>query len=101
MDYYLNKSVSKQFEAFATGFHRVCGGRVLVSALLFRGFIWVGLGWVGLGLGLGVGGWGRFGSVVCFMSFTFHFLQEFFHPEELMQMVVGCQDYDFRDLEEV
>ena len=51
-----------------------------------------GLGW---GLGDGVG------SVVCFMSFTFHFLQEFFHPEELMQMVVGCQDYDFRDLEEV
>ena len=60
---------------------------------------WVGLGWVGVGVG--VGGWGRFGSVVCFMSFTFHFLQEFFHPEELMQMVVGCQDYDFRDLEEV
>ena len=57
MDYYLNKSVSKQFEAFATGFHRVCGGRVLVSALLFRGFIWVGLGWVGLGW-VGVGGWG-------------------------------------------
>ena len=27
--------------------------------------------------------------------------QEFFHPEELMQMVVGCQDYDFRELEEV
>lgn len=30
--------------------------------------------------------------------FTF---QEFFHPEELMQMVVGCQDYDFRELEQV
>ena len=28
-------------------------------------------------------------------------LQEFFHPEELMQMVVGCQDYDFRELEQV
>ena len=27
--------------------------------------------------------------------------QEFFHPEELMQMVVGCQDYDFRELEQV
>ena len=31
LDYYLNKSVSKQFEAFAQGFHRVCGGRVLVG----------------------------------------------------------------------
>ena len=31
IDYYLNKSVEKQFEAFATGFHRVCGGKVLVS----------------------------------------------------------------------
>ena len=28
-------------------------------------------------------------------------MQEFFHPEELMQMVVGCQDYDFRELEKV
>ncbi|KAK2560307.1 putative E3 ubiquitin-protein ligase HERC4 [Acropora cervicornis] len=55
IDYYLNKSVEKQFQAFATGFHRVCGGKVL----------------------------------------------EFFHPEELMQMVVGCQDYDFRELEKV
>ncbi|XP_068736455.1 probable E3 ubiquitin-protein ligase HERC4 isoform X1 [Montipora capricornis] len=55
IDYYLNKSVEKQFQAFSTGFHRVCGGKVL----------------------------------------------EFFHPEELMQMVVGCQDYDFRELEKV
>lgn len=55
IDYYLNKSVEKQFEAFCTGFHRVCGGKVM----------------------------------------------EFFHPEELMQMVVGCQDYDFRELEKV
>lgn len=55
IDYYLNKSVEKQFEAFAQGFHRVCGGKVM----------------------------------------------EFFHPEELMQMVVGCQDYDFRELEKV
>ncbi|XP_078383332.1 putative E3 ubiquitin-protein ligase HERC4 isoform X2 [Oculina patagonica] len=55
MDYYLNKSVEKQFDAFSIGFHRVCGGKVL----------------------------------------------EFFHPEELMQMVVGCQDYDFRELEQV
>lgn len=31
IDYYLNKSVEKQFQAFATGFHRVCGGKVLVS----------------------------------------------------------------------
>jgi len=31
IDYYLNKSVKKQFEAFSVGFHRVCGGKVLVS----------------------------------------------------------------------
>ena len=31
----------------------------------------------------------------------FSSFQKFFHPEELMQMVVGCQDYDFRDLEKV
>ena len=31
IDYYLNKSVEKQFQAFATGFHRVCGGKVMVS----------------------------------------------------------------------
>ena len=31
IDYYLNKSVKKQFEAFSIGFHRVCGGKVLVS----------------------------------------------------------------------
>ena len=31
IDYYLNKSVQKQFEAFSIGFHRVCGGKVLVS----------------------------------------------------------------------
>ncbi|CAH3029533.1 unnamed protein product [Porites evermanni] len=55
IDYYLNKSVDKQFHAFSMGFHRVCGGKVL----------------------------------------------EFFHPEELMQMVVGCQEYDFKELEKV
>lgn len=32
IDYYLNKSVEKQFEAFAQGFHRVCGGKVMVGA---------------------------------------------------------------------
>ena len=26
---------------------------------------------------------------------------EFFHPQELMEMVVGSQDYDFADLEKV
>ena len=31
IDYYLNKSVKKQFEAFSVGFHRVCGGKVLVG----------------------------------------------------------------------
>ncbi|KAK3696531.1 hypothetical protein QZH41_015897 [Actinostola sp. cb2023] len=55
MDYYLNKSVQKQFQAFSNGFHRVCGGRVL----------------------------------------------EFFHPQELMEMVIGCQEYDFKVLEKV
>ena len=29
------------------------------------------------------------------------FLQEFFHPQELMEMVVGCQEFDFTELEEV
>lgn len=53
VDYVVNKSVEEQFKAFSTGFHRVCGGRVL----------------------------------------------EFFHPQELMEMVVGIQDYDFNELE--
>ena len=26
---------------------------------------------------------------------------EFFHPQELMEMVIGSQDYDFADLEKV
>ncbi|EDO34592.1 predicted protein [Nematostella vectensis] len=55
IDYYLSKAVDKQFEAFFTGFHRVCGGHVL----------------------------------------------EFFHPQELMEMVVGCQEYDFEVLEKI
>ncbi|XP_031558665.1 probable E3 ubiquitin-protein ligase HERC4 isoform X2 [Actinia tenebrosa] len=55
IDYNLNKSVHKQFEAFSMGFHRVCGGRVL----------------------------------------------DFFHPQELMEMVVGCQEYDFKIFEKV
>jgi E3 ubiquitin-protein ligase HERC4 len=29
VDLVLNKSVEKHFKAFATGFHEVCGGRVL------------------------------------------------------------------------
>ena len=32
IDYYLNTSVKRQFEAFSSGFHRVCGGKVLVRA---------------------------------------------------------------------
>lgn len=53
IDYVVNKSVEKQFDAFSHGFHRVCGGRVL----------------------------------------------EFFHPQELMEMIVGIQEYDFNELE--
>lgn len=44
-----------EYEAFAQGFHRVCGGRVL----------------------------------------------ELFQPQELMEMVVGSNDYDLNDLEKV
>lgn len=33
MDYIFNKSVAPLFEAFAAGFHKVCGGKVL---LLFQ-----------------------------------------------------------------
>jgi len=29
VDYVLNKSVAKHFDAFNQGFHKVCGGRVL------------------------------------------------------------------------
>ena len=31
MSYIFDKSVEEQFAAFNTGFHKVCGGRVLVS----------------------------------------------------------------------
>ena len=36
MDYIVNKSVEKYFIAFSSGFHRVCGGRVLVCVLSFN-----------------------------------------------------------------
>ena len=35
VDYIVNKSVEKYFIAFSSGFHRVCGGRVLVCVLFF------------------------------------------------------------------
>jgi E3 ubiquitin-protein ligase HERC4 len=53
IDYKLNHSVAKEFDAFARGFHRVCGGQVL----------------------------------------------NLFHPQELMELVVGSQHYDFSELE--
>ena len=31
IDYIFNTSVTDQFDAFNDGFHKVCGGRVLVS----------------------------------------------------------------------
>lgn len=53
IDYKLNSSVEKEFQAFSLGFHRVCGGIVL----------------------------------------------NLFHPQELMEFVVGSQEYDFSELE--
>ena len=55
IDYMINSSVEKQFQAFADGFFKVCDGRVL----------------------------------------------NYFHPQELMNMMVGCQDYDCNELERV
>lgn len=55
VDYKINTSVRSEYEAFAQGFHRVCGGRVL----------------------------------------------ELFQPQELMEMVVGSNDYDLNDLEKI
>ena len=34
VSYIFDKSVEEQFAAFNTGFHKVCGGRVLVRILL-------------------------------------------------------------------
>ncbi|GAU89958.1 hypothetical protein RvY_02448 [Ramazzottius varieornatus] len=53
VDHIFNKSVEKQFGHFATGFQRVCGGKIL----------------------------------------------NLFHPQELMAMVCGNENYDWRELE--
>ncbi|XP_047145857.1 probable E3 ubiquitin-protein ligase HERC4 isoform X1 [Hydra vulgaris] len=55
IDYMINTSVEKQYQAFAEGFFKVCRSNVL----------------------------------------------NFFHPQELMNMMVGCQDYDCNELERV
>ena len=55
VDFTLNQSVMTEYNAFADGFLRVCGGKVLT----------------------------------------------FFHPQELMELIVGCSDYDFSEIEKV
>ena len=52
IDFTFNKSVKQAYDSFDSGFHYVCGSKIL----------------------------------------------ELFHPSELMQMVVGNQDYDFDEL---
>ena len=55
IEYKLQLSVKREFDAFKDGFLRVCGGNVI-------GFL---------------------------------------HPGELMELIVGSQDYDFSELEKV
>lgn len=84
IDYEVNKSVEKYFSAFSNGFHRVCGGRVLVSMEIV--YIYMNL----------------FASYSCFYpSMSLLSQKEFFHPQELMEMVVGIQEYDFKELKMV
>lgn len=37
VDWVLNKSIKRQFEAFSHGFHRVCGGPALVCVCFLGG----------------------------------------------------------------
>jgi len=77
IDYIFNKSVDLPFNAFNTGFHHVCGSKVLVTKYKLLYFY------------------------IIFLLLKIFPFKELFHPSELMSMVIGNENYDFVELEKV